>query len=124
MVLSGSAVLQRIAESLRLFGVSEAKLPSIERRLARFVANEAVVVTQIWDHFLEQVLAFWRDQHLVFMLDCTSCGGHATVIYLGLLVHSRVLPVAWYVMPGQTEWTSSQWDLVAGLPDRVRPYLG
>jgi hypothetical protein len=121
MVLSGSAVLQRIAENLRLSGVSEAKMPSIERRLARFVANKSVVVTQIWDQFLEQVLVFWRDQRLLFVLDCTPCGEHATIIYLGLLVHSRVLPVAWCVMPGQTEWEQSQWDLVVGLLDRVRP---
>jgi hypothetical protein len=79
------------------------------------------VVTQIWDQFLEQVLVFWRDQRLLFVLDCTPCGEHATIIYLGLLVHSRVLPVAWCVMPGQTEWEQSQWDLVVGLLDRVRP---
>lgn len=124
MVLSSSAVLQRIAESLRLSGVSEAKMPSIERRLARFVANKSVVVTQIWDQFLEQILTFWRDQRLLFVLDGTPCGEHATIIYLGLLVHSRVLPVAWCVMPGQSEWEQRQWDLVAGLLDRVRPYLG
>src|SRR4051812_16311327 len=52
------------------------------------------------------------------------CGEHATIIYLSLLVHSRVLPVAWCVMPGQTEWMRSQWDLVASSLDRVRPYLG
>lgn len=67
MVLSGSAVLQRIAESLRLSGVSEAKMPSIERRLARFVANESVGVTQIWDQFLEQVLTFWCNRRLLFI---------------------------------------------------------
>lgn len=124
IVLSGSAVLQRIAESFRLYGVSEAKMSSIERRLARFVANESVVVTEIWNQFLEQVLAYWRERHLLFVLDCTSCGQYATIIYLGLLVHSRVLPVAWCVMPGQIQWTQSQWELVAALLDRVRPYVG
>jgi hypothetical protein len=36
-VLSGSAVLQRMAEGL--YGISAAKMPSIERRLARFGAG-------------------------------------------------------------------------------------
>ncbi len=32
IILSGSAVLQRMAESLHLEGISQAKMPSIERR--------------------------------------------------------------------------------------------
>jgi hypothetical protein len=52
IVLSGSAVLQRVAESLSLQGINPAKMTSIERRLARFLANDRVVVTKIWDDFL------------------------------------------------------------------------
>ena len=55
MVLSGSAVLQRMAEGL--YGISAAKMPSIERRLARFVANDRVNVTPVWTQFLERGLA-------------------------------------------------------------------
>src|SRR6266567_410550 len=57
IVLSGSAVMQRVAESLSERGLSEAKMSSIERRLARFIANERIVVPLIWKLFLEQVLA-------------------------------------------------------------------
>jgi hypothetical protein len=35
MVLSGCAVLQRVAEELSLRGINPAKMTSIERRLAR-----------------------------------------------------------------------------------------
>jgi hypothetical protein len=35
IIVSGSAVLQRIAEGLAEHGLSQAKMPSIERRLAR-----------------------------------------------------------------------------------------
>ncbi len=52
IVLSGSAVLQRVAESLSLQGINPAKMTSIERRLARFLANDRVVVTKIWDDFV------------------------------------------------------------------------
>ncbi len=60
IVLSGSAVLQRMAESLYLAGISEAKMPSIERRFARFLANERVQVSTIWKQFLSSVLASWK----------------------------------------------------------------
>ncbi len=52
IVLSGSAVLQRVAESLSLQGINPAKMTSIERRLARFLAHDRVVVTKIWDDFV------------------------------------------------------------------------
>ena len=47
--------MQRVAETLSERGLSEAKMPSIERRLARFIANERIVVPLIWKLFLAQV---------------------------------------------------------------------
>jgi hypothetical protein len=44
-------------------------------------------------------------------------------VYLGLLVHSRVLPVAWRVMPNQEKWDPGQWELVGELLDEVKPHL-
>ena len=48
IVLSGSAVMQRVAETLSERGLSEAKMTSIERRLARFIANKRIFVPLIW----------------------------------------------------------------------------
>lgn len=124
IVLSGSAVLQRIAESVQQHGISEAKRPSIERRLARFVANERIIVPTIWKLFLAQVLAYFRDKRLFFVLDCTPIDERACIVYVGLLVHSRILAVAWRVMPGQEEWDEGQWDLVGAMLDEVRSHLG
>jgi len=53
IIVSGSAVLQRIAEGLAEYGLSQAKMPSIERRLARFIANQRIVVSDVWKQFLE-----------------------------------------------------------------------
>jgi hypothetical protein len=91
ITLAGTAVLQRIAESVYLQGISEAKMPSIERRLARFVANERIEVSEIWKQFLTQVLPYWQGKPVRLVLDCTPCGEKATIVYVGLLVHSRVL---------------------------------
>ena len=123
MVLSQSAVLQRMAEEIALYGISEAKMPSIERRLARFVANERVQVSTIWKQFLTQGLAYWKGKQVRLVLDCTPFDDRATIVYLGLLVQSRVLPIAWRIMPLQEEWEQGQWELVGELLDAVSLYL-
>ncbi len=112
-----SIVVQRVAEEL--LEESDAKVPSIERRLQRFVSNERIEVEEIWEQFLEQVLAYWRNQAVTLSLDLTPFKEHAQVGYVGLLQQLRVLPVAWKVMPGQQEWEQGQWEIVAGLLERV-----
>ena len=123
MVVSGGAVLQRMAETIQQQGWSQAKMSSIERRLERFLANEQVEVTTIWKAFLGEVLPYWQGKKLTFVLDCTPYNAQFTIVYLGLLVHSRVLPVAWTVMPQQEKWQERQWDMVARLLDSVRVFL-
>ena len=115
--------MQRVAETLSERALSEAKMSSIERRLARFIANERIVVPVIWKLFLEQVLTPFRGQRLYFVLDNTPFRDDLTIVYLGLLVHSRVLPVAWAVMPAQTTWDEGQWEIVGRLLDRVCLHL-
>ena len=123
IVLSGSAVMQRVAETLGERGLSQAKMTSIERRLARFIANERIAVSLIWKRFLAQVLTPFRGQQLYFVLDNTPFRDDLTMVYLGLLVHSRVLPVAWAMMPAQTKWDEGQWQIVGRLVDQVRVHL-
>ena len=123
IVLSGSAVMQRVAEIVYERGLSEAKMTSIERRLERFIAHERIVVPLIWKLFLAQVLTPFRGQALTFVLDHTPFRDDLTLVYLGLLVHSRVVPVAWAVMPAQTKWDEGQWQIVGRLLDQVCVHL-
>lgn len=117
-----SIVLSQVAEEL--LTESDAKAPSIERRLQRFVSNERLEVEEVWEQFLIQVLPYWRGQTVQVILDITPFEEHAQVVYLGLLQHSRVLPVAWKVMPGQQEWDQGLWEIVAQLCERVAQALG
>ena len=117
-----SIVVQRVAEEL--LEESDAKVPSIERRLQRFLSNERIEVEDIWEQFLAQVLPYWQNQPVTLILDITPFEEHAQVVYLGLLQQSRVLPVAWKVMPGQEEWEQGQWEIVAHLFERVARLLG
>jgi len=90
VIFSGSAVLQRMAESIQERGQTFAKMPSIERRLARFVANERIQVSTIWQTFLSHVLVYWQGQPVRMVLDCTPCGDKATIVYLGLTSSKRL----------------------------------
>lgn len=122
VVLAGTTRLPKVAEAL--VGTSAAKTPSIERRLSRFLANRQIAVVPVWTHLLGQFLRFWRDHRLVFVLDATALDDRASVLYLGLLVHSRLLPVSWQVLPVHERWEQRQWDIVGTLLDRVIPHVG
>lgn len=122
LVLAGSARLPLVAEEL--LAISSAKTPSIERRLARFLANKQVAVVPIWTMLLAQVLRCFHDQRLTFVLDITPLDQRASVVSLGLLVHSRLLPVGWQVMPLDEPWEERQWAIVGVLLDRVQAHLG
>jgi hypothetical protein len=124
IVVSGSAVLQLVAEGISGHAMNPAKMTSIERRLARFLANDRVVVTKIWDDFLSQVLLFWHGKPMRFVLDGTPFRDDATIVSVGLLIHWRVLPVAWAVMPAKEKWEEKPWNIVARLLDQIIPHLG
>jgi hypothetical protein len=115
--------MHRVAEPLGERGLSQAKMTSIERRLARFMANARIVVPLIWQLFVAQVLTPFRAQALAFVRANTPFRDDLTSVYLGLLVHSRVLPGAWAVMAAQTKWDEGQWQIVGRLLDQVRVHL-
>jgi hypothetical protein len=117
-----SIVLSRVAEEV--LSECQAKVPSIERRLQRFVSNERIEVEAVWEQFLEQILPYWRGKEVTLILDITPFEEHAQIVYVGLVQQARVLPVAWKVMPGQQEWEVGQWEIVAHMFERVARLLG
>jgi len=117
-----SIVLQRVAEAL--LAESEAKAPSIERRLERFLSNERIDVEKTWDELLGQVMPYFRQSPMRLVIDLTPYEEHAQVIYIGLLQHSRVLPLVWKVMPGQETWDQGLWDCIEELFKRLAPHIG
>ena len=123
LVQSGNAVMQRVAESAWEYLGSPTKMVSHERRLQRFVANERIEVEVCWKHFLDQVLAFWSNKPVTLILDMTPYGTSATIVYVGLVVHTQALPVAWWVMPQQESWEQGQWEIVARLFAQVASSL-
>jgi hypothetical protein len=108
-----SIVIQRVAEAL--LAESDAKASSIERRLERFLSNDRIETEQMWNDLLEEVMPFFRGKPMRLVIDLTPYEEHAQVIYIGLLQHSRVLPLVWKVMPGQEKWDRGLWDCVEEL---------
>jgi hypothetical protein len=117
-----SIVIPLVAEEL--LAESEAKASSIERRLERFLSNERIDTERTWNALLAQVMPYFRQEPLKLVLDLTSYEEHAQVIYIGLLQHSRVLPLVWKVMPGQETWNQGLWDCIEELFKRSVPHVG
>jgi DDE family transposase len=115
-------VLPQVAEAL--LAESEAKASSIERRLERFLSNPRIDVEQTWKELLAQVMPSFQDKSMRIIVDVTSYEEHAQVIYVGLLQHSRVLPLVWKVMPGQQKWDQGFWDCIGELFERLAPHVG
>lgn len=116
-----SLVIPKVAEAL--LEESDAKAPSIERRLERFLSNAKIDSEEIWDVFLGTVLPSFQKEPVQLVVDLTNYEENAQVIYIGIIQHSRVLPLVWKVMPGQTKWDQGLWDIIEGLFKRLHPYL-
>jgi hypothetical protein len=117
-----SIVIQRVAEAL--LAESDAKASSIERRLERFLSNDRIETEKTWDDLLKEVMPFFQGKPIRLIIDVTPYEEHAQVIYIGLLQHSRVLPLVWKVMPGQEKWDQGLWECIEELFKRLAPHIG
>jgi DDE family transposase len=88
------------------------------------LSNPRIDVKEAWEEFLTQVMPFFRTGPMRVIIDVTPYEEHAQVIYVGLLQHSRVLPLVWKVMPGQQKWDKGFWDCISELFERLAPHIG
>lgn len=99
-----SVSLPRIAAALPL----SVRRASSEKRLARFLANPKVTVDALWCGLLPRLLADRAGTAIDLVFDPTPHNARFTILCLGLIDHSRVLPLAWRVVPQQTIWDTPQ----------------
>lgn len=114
MIWAGTVRLNRTAAALPL-GV---QLASTERRLRRFLANRYVAVATLWEPLLPALLRPWAGQDVTLVFDPTPLGRTWTVLWVGMVVHRRVLPLAWMLVPQQDPWPAR---LAAVFPTLVAP---
>jgi hypothetical protein len=101
MIWAETVRVHRVAAALPL-GV---RVPSTERRLRRFLANPAVSVETVWRPLLPYLLGRWAGQEVVLVFDPTPHRADWTVLWVGIVVHRRVLPLSWGSRrPGPRRW--------------------
>ena len=100
-----------------------ARDPNTERRFRRWLANRRVPVTALWRPLIRTLLAGRAGTDVLLVLDPTPHNDVATVLTLGVVVHKRVLPVAWHVLPNQEPGRRRQGASVRRLLRVVAPWL-
>jgi len=111
MIWAETVRLHRVAAALPL-GV---RVPSTERRLRRFLANPAVSVETLWHPLLPVLLARWAGQEVSLVFDPTPHRAEWTVLWVGIVVHRRVLPLSWRLVPQQASWPETLETLLPAL---------
>ncbi|GAC1423025.1 MAG: hypothetical protein NVSMB54_03280 [Ktedonobacteraceae bacterium] len=119
IVLAGNAVMQRVAEILQERLSKSCQMTSYERRLQRLIDNENIPVKQSWEQFLAHSLSLWETRGATLVLDCTPYNEAFTIVFVGILVQKRLLPVAWEIMPQSETWQEGQWEIVQRLFTQV-----
>lgn len=106
MIEAETVRLHRVATVLEPVSPARqlATIPSRERRLQRFLANERVGVATLWQPLLPHLLAGWTGHPITLVFDPTPYGTLGTILWIGIVQHQRVLPLAWRHVPQQTPW--------------------
>lgn len=115
MIWAGAVQVNQVAAALPL-GV---RLPSTERRLRRFLDNPAVTVATLWQPLLPALLRRWAGQEVTLVFDPTPYRGDWTVLWVGIVVHRRVLPLSWCLVPQQRAWPDTLEGLLPALLDPI-----
>jgi hypothetical protein len=119
MLWAGTVRLNQVAAVVPL-GV---RVSSTERRLGRFLANPLVTLETLWQPLLPVLLAPWAGQEITLVFDPTPLGSHWTVLWVGIAHHRRVLPLAWRLVPQQTDWPETLGPLLRPLLAQIAAAL-
>ena len=119
LLWSGRVTLSAVAASLPL----PARDLSVVRRLRRWVANPRVAVGRLWPALLAPLLAGWAGRDLLLVLDPTPLDDRLTLCLLGLVLHKRILPLAWHPLPMAERWPASLATVLRHLTAALQPAL-
>jgi hypothetical protein len=119
LLWAGSVNLTRVAAELPL----TATLPSIDRRLRRWLANAAIAPSDLWVPLLPALLRPLAGPAPVFALDPTDLPGQRRLLVLGLVLRQRTLPLAWKWAPSHAKWSKRLGALVAAMTPAVSTAL-
>lgn len=112
----GSVKLPRRAAALPL---DRASIPSMARRIQRWLANDAIGPDDLWTPLLPPLLTRLAGAAPVVVLDPTDLPDGRRLVVLGVAVRQRVLPLAWAWQPSQEPWAARLAELVTAFATRV-----
>lgn len=95
-----------LAPHVQLFAVAMCvplliKLPSITRRLERFVDNEQVKPERFFAPFVWAMIAALGNETAYLIIDCTQVGSKCRTLFVGVAYHNTVLPIVWKSYKGK-----------------------
>ena len=85
-----------------------AKDKSIEMRMRRFVKHEKIDVEATYMPFAQQILTSLVTEPLILAMDGSQVGRGCMVLMVGVIYHSRLLPIAWIVYKGKKGHTTAE----------------
>lgn len=119
MMWAGTVRVNQVAAALPL-GV---RVASTERRLRRFLANPAITIETVWQPLLPVLLARWTGQAATLVFDPTPYRDTWTVLWVGIVVQRRLLPLSWCLVPQQAPWPDTLAGLLPALLDPIAASL-
>lgn len=85
-----------------------AKNKSIEMRMRRFVKQDKVDVEITYMPFAQHILTALDEEPLILAMDGSQVGRGCMVLMVGVVYHSRLLPIAWVVYKGKKGHTTAE----------------
>jgi len=86
------------------------KLPSLVRRLERFVADEQVEVEKYFEPFVRAMIISLGNETAYLLIDCTQAGRQCRTLFIGLAYHHTVLPLVWKTLKGKKGHVKGQFQ--------------
>lgn len=91
MVLAESCRLKVVAKHL----TGRANASSMERRLQRWLANDRVVMSEIFKWWITWMVSLWGKAGLLILVDETKLSDHVAVMMVGVAYQGSAIPLIW-----------------------------
>ena len=116
-LVSGSCLLEDVAQALTPLGQKDSQY----RRLQRFLANERVDLGPLQCQWTRTLIQAMRPTRLILLVDETALSDHLKSMVLGIWTPGGCVPVAWRSYHAQHYPACGQVGVIVALLDRVLP---
>jgi hypothetical protein len=98
------------------------KLPSITRRLERFVADDRVQAQRFFAPFIYAMVATLGNETAYLIIDCTKVGPKCRTLFIAIAYHWTALPIVWKTYKGKKGHLKGEEH--QQLMEQIFPYVG